>query len=199
MGRTYSFVCSWILAQESQPQSSPATASIRGKIQTFPTTLTFPQQFQGEAWSRQFKIHESCMADSTLPPSRAEISMSGRTERRSGGPSQRSHPYARDNRRQPQEEEEDDDPNMPENAIKVSGSYDVKRLAETIAAACRSNEHPPLMTIGPNSVNQAVKVITSADLPLSLRLPISPPASFFPPLYLSIAPAPPHTYGCDLP
>lgn len=82
-----------------------------------------------------------------------------RSQRRGSGPSQpRSHPYARDNNRKHEEEEEDDDPNMPENAIKVSGTYDVKRLADTIAAACRANEPPPLMTIGPNSVNQAVKV-----------------------------------------
>lgn len=53
-----------------------------------------------------------------------------RATRRSGTEG-RSHPYARDNKQQPQQhheeqEEEDDDPNMPANAIRVSGSFDVR-------------------------------------------------------------------------
>ena len=85
-----------------------------------------------------------------------------RTARRNVGGSSRSHPYARANdnpRHEEPEEEDEDDPNMPANAIRVSASYDVKRLAETIAQACRDGDDlPPLMTIGNNSVNQAVKV-----------------------------------------
>ena len=88
-----------------------------------------------------------------------------RATRRTGGAHEgRSHPYAREQnnnnrqQRQDEQEEDDDDPNMPANAIRVSASFDARRLADSICQGIRDGEPPALMTIGNGAVNQAVKV-----------------------------------------
>lgn len=75
----------------------------------------------------------------------------------------RGHPYDRDaggGRAQGEQTDADLELDSPPNSIKVSSTYEVNKLADVLCEACRSNgaiDLPPLLTIGNNSINQAVK------------------------------------------
>lgn len=60
-----------------------------------------------------------------------------------------------------------DDTATPHNAIKVGGSQDAKDIAHRICESCRVGEPPALLTIGGQSINQAVKAIAIARADLS--------------------------------
>lgn len=82
----------------------------------------------------------------------------------------RGHPYDRDGQGKTTEPSDADvELDTPPNSIKVSSTYEVNKLAEVLSEACRSMgviELPPLLTIGNNSINQAVKgmAVAYADL-----------------------------------
>ncbi|KXZ50373.1 hypothetical protein GPECTOR_16g546 [Gonium pectorale] len=63
--------------------------------------------------------------------------------------------------------EELDDSATPNNAIKVGGNQDAKEIAARITESCRVGEPPALLTIGGQSINQAVKAIAIARAELS--------------------------------
>ncbi len=60
-----------------------------------------------------------------------------------------------------------DDTATPQNAIKVGGTQDAKDIAQRICESCRVGEPPALLTIGGQSINQAVKAIAIARSDLS--------------------------------
>ncbi|GLC35335.1 hypothetical protein PLESTB_000576000 [Pleodorina starrii] len=60
-----------------------------------------------------------------------------------------------------------DDTATPQNAIKVGGTQDAKDIAQRICDSCRIGEPPALLTIGGQSINQAVKAIAIARADLS--------------------------------
>ncbi|KAG2498725.1 hypothetical protein HYH03_003465 [Edaphochlamys debaryana] len=60
-----------------------------------------------------------------------------------------------------------DDTATPHNAIKVGGGQDAKDIAHRICEACRVGDPPALLTIGGQSINQAVKAIAIARYDLS--------------------------------
>eukprot|EP00195_Chlamydomonas_chlamydogama_P001154 CAMPEP_0202920214 /NCGR_PEP_ID=MMETSP1392-20130828/76741_1 /ASSEMBLY_ACC=CAM_ASM_000868 /TAXON_ID=225041 /ORGANISM="Chlamydomonas chlamydogama, Strain SAG 11-48b" /LENGTH=227 /DNA_ID=CAMNT_0049613701 /DNA_START=265 /DNA_END=948 /DNA_ORIENTATION=+ len=79
--------------------------------------------------------------------------------------SPRRHPYERDNGSKNMQVDDDEDVpefETPKNSIKVSATTDVRDLAHTITQACREGDPPALLTIGNNSINQAVKGIAVA-------------------------------------
>lgn len=78
--------------------------------------------------------------------------------------SNRQHPYNRDS--QNNDMMDVDGLDTPKNSIKVSGATDVHRLAQQISSACRGEDPPALLTIGNNSINQAVKGIAVARMEL---------------------------------
>eukprot|EP00798_Chlamydomonas_sp_ICE-L_P012807 gene12807-16066_t len=86
----------------------------------------------------------------------------GRGGRGSSG--DRHHPYDRSEKRQPNHaEEEEAEFETPVNSIKIGGTADPRELARTICRAIKSGDEPPaLLTIGNNSINQAVKSIAIA-------------------------------------
>lgn len=93
---------------------------------------------------------------------------SGR-DRDSGRSGSRQHPYSRNAQRSADEDiamMDADGLDTPKNSIKVSGQTDVNRLAQQICSTCRSDEPPALLTIGNNSINQAVKGIAVARVEL---------------------------------
>ncbi|PNW78533.1 hypothetical protein CHLRE_09g393350v5 [Chlamydomonas reinhardtii] len=55
-----------------------------------------------------------------------------------------------------------DDTATPQNAIKVGGNQDAKDIAHRICESCRVGDPPALLTIGGQSINQAVKAIAIA-------------------------------------
>jgi len=80
-----------------------------------------------------------------------------RVSARSRTPSQRSNPYDRNSGG----EKRYDDDNLevvPDNSIKVSATSDVTTLSQQISDSCLNNDPHTLLTIGNNSINQAVKV-----------------------------------------
>jgi stage V sporulation protein SpoVS len=70
----------------------------------------------------------------------------------------RSGPYDRDGHNQSSQQQFE----TPANSLKVSANTDVRELANTITAACQMGEIPALLTIGQQSINQAVKGIAAA-------------------------------------
>lgn len=88
------------------------------------------------------------------------------SERRSNN-SNRQHPYnKRDSGNEDIAMTDADGLDTPKNSIKVSGQTDVNRLAQQICTACRADDPPALLTIGNNSINQAVKGIAVARMEL---------------------------------
>ncbi len=55
-----------------------------------------------------------------------------------------------------------DDTATPDNAIKVGGNQEAKDIANRVCEMCRTGDPPALLTIGGQSVNQAVKAIAIA-------------------------------------
>lgn len=95
--------------------------------------------------------------------------MSGkaRSVRSGRGGGARHHPYER---AEQMETEENSEFETPANSIKVSSSCDPRTVAATVTQAFRSKADPPtLLTIGNNSINQAVKVIAIARAELKVE------------------------------
>uniref|UniRef100_A0A7S3R343 Uncharacterized protein n=1 Tax=Dunaliella tertiolecta TaxID=3047 RepID=A0A7S3R343_DUNTE len=64
----------------------------------------------------------------------------------------------------------------PANSLKVGGNTDVRELANSVVRACAAGDPPALLTIGNQSVNQAVKGIAVACAELSTNDLIFQPA-----------------------
>ncbi|GIL89555.1 hypothetical protein Vretimale_1888 [Volvox reticuliferus] len=120
------------------------------------------------------------MADGRLNASLDELIEAqgyGRAPRASGPSSQRVQPYgggrSGGGRGLPRQggvtriSETLDDTATPQNAIKVGGTQDAKDIAHRICESCRVGEPPALLTIGGQSINQAVKAIAIARADLS--------------------------------
>jgi stage V sporulation protein SpoVS len=81
-----------------------------------------------------------------------------------------THPYGRD---EPvagggvMEDTEAGELETPRNSLKVSGTTDVNGLAQRICDLCRGDDPPALLTIGNQSINQAVKGIAVAHAQLA--------------------------------
>ncbi|KAG1672369.1 hypothetical protein FOA52_010987 [Chlamydomonas sp. UWO 241] len=91
-------------------------------------------------------------------------------EGQNGGRQGGGHPYARDSAGaggSVMEETEAGELETPHNSVKVSGTTDVNGLAQRICDLCRADNPPALLTIGNQSINQAVKGIAVAHAQLA--------------------------------
>ncbi|GAX73430.1 hypothetical protein CEUSTIGMA_g882.t1 [Chlamydomonas eustigma] len=91
-----------------------------------------------------------------------------RSSTRSRRSPQRDHPYDRNSSRN-KRYEDDDLEVVPDNSIKVSATSDVTALSQQISDSCLNNDPHTLLTIGNNSINQAVKGIAVANAELNKR------------------------------
>ncbi|GFH12582.1 uncharacterized protein HaLaN_08295, partial [Haematococcus lacustris] len=147
------------------------------------TQRTWPSEVNGRT-SVSISVALAACARSygayAFPQQPATIPMTseyGKAARNVSSPPGRSGPYDRQPRQPMEEELEHQMYETPANSVKVSATTEVRELANTIGQAVALQlEVPALLTIGHQSINQAIKGIAAAasDLKATVDLTFQP-------------------------